>query len=90
MGEGTPEATALGGLFTGRIEMLWNEIEKDWKNLSNKFKTKWPKLTDADIKAIGGKRNELIERLTKQYKTERNKIEKEVDDFAKTLKPVKA
>jgi uncharacterized protein YjbJ (UPF0337 family) len=90
MGEESPEATALEGLFTGRIEMLWNEIEKDWKNLSNKFKTKWSKLTDADIKAIGGKRNELIERLTKQYKTERNKIEKEVDDFAKTLKPVKA
>lgn len=70
--------------------MQWIDIEKDWKNVSKKFQTKWPKLTDADIKAIAGKRLELMNRLGKYYKTDKVKLEKEVDEFMKTLKPVKA
>ena len=70
--------------------MLWTEIQKDWKGLSKKFKTKWSKLTDADLTAIAGKRDELVKRLVQHYKTDKAKIEKEVDDFIKTIKVVKA
>jgi len=70
--------------------MQWTEIQKDWKSISNKFKTKWSKLTDTDITAIAGKRDELISRLAKYYKTDKTKLEKEVEDFIKNIKPVKA
>lgn len=65
--------------------MLWADIHKDWKNVSKKFKAKWSKLTDADLMAIAGKRDELIKRLYGYYKTDKVKLEKEVDDFIKTL-----
>ncbi len=70
--------------------MLWTDVQKDWKILSSKFKTKWPKLTDADLKAIAGKRDELVKHLVPLYKTDKVKLEKEVEDFIKTLKAVKA
>ena len=70
--------------------MLWTEVQKDWKTLSSKFKTKWSKLTDADLKAIAGKRDELTKRLVAYYKKDKVELEKEVDDFIKTLKVVKA
>jgi len=66
--------------------MLWNDIQKDWKLLSKKFKTKWSKLTDADLTAIAGKRDELVKRLVNYYKIDKVKLEKEVDDFVKALK----
>ncbi|MCB9831804.1 MAG: CsbD family protein [Planctomycetes bacterium] len=65
--------------------MLWNEIKTNWKTLAPKFKTKWAKLSDTDIKTIAGKRDELIDCITKIYKAERPKIEKELDEFARTL-----
>ncbi len=70
--------------------MQWTEIQKDWKNVSKKMKTKWSKLTDADITAIAGKQDELVSRLGKHYKTDKVKLTKEVDDFIKTLKTVKS
>ena len=70
--------------------MLWTEIQKDWKNVSKRFQTKWSKLTDKDLTTIAGKRDELVKLLVKYYKTDKVKLEKEVDEFVNTLKPVKA
>ena len=66
--------------------MKWKEVKDQWPVLGKRFQTKWTKLTDADLKAIGGKREELIERLHKTYKLEKPKLEKEIDEFTKTLK----
>jgi len=65
--------------------MLWADILKDWKSVSMKFKAKWSKLTDADLIAIAGKRDELVKRLHGYDTTDKVKLEKEVDDFIKTL-----
>lgn len=70
--------------------MQWTEITKDWKAVSKKFSAKWPKLTEADLTAIAGKREELVKRLEKYYKIDKVKLQNEVDAFIKTLKPVKA
>ena len=66
--------------------MLWNEVKLNWKDVKNQFKGKWNKLTDADLTAIAGKREELVTRLNKIYKTEKVKLEKEIDEFIKGLK----
>jgi hypothetical protein len=77
------------GSNSRRDTMLWTDIQKDWKNISKKFSTKWNKLQDADLKAIAGKRDELVKHLVKLYKSDKAKMEKEVDDFIKTIKPMK-
>lgn len=66
--------------------MQWMDIQIDWKSLSKAFKAKWTKLTDADLTAIAGKREELIKRLAAHYKTDKAKLEKEIEDFIRTLK----
>jgi uncharacterized protein YjbJ (UPF0337 family) len=67
--------------------MKWNEIERDWKGLKAQFRTKWNKLTDADLTAIAGKRDELVNRLYQHYKSDKRKLEKEVDEFIAKIKP---
>jgi uncharacterized protein YjbJ (UPF0337 family) len=39
--------------------MNWDRIEGDWKQFVGKVKEKWGKLTDDDIAAINGKREQL-------------------------------
>ena len=39
--------------------MNWDRIEGDWKQFVGKVKEKWSKLTDDDIAAINGKREQL-------------------------------
>jgi uncharacterized protein YjbJ (UPF0337 family) len=68
--------------------MLWTDVQKDWKSLSTNFKTKWSKLTNEDLTAIAGKREELVARLVRYYQKDKAALEKEVDDFIKTLKAV--
>ncbi len=66
--------------------MQWNDIKTNWKTIAPKFKTKWNKLTDTEIKTIAGKKEELVDCIVKHYKSEKKKVEKELDDFVKTLK----
>lgn len=66
--------------------MQWNDIKANWTDFRKEFQVKWSKLSEADLTAIGGKRDELISRLQKAYKTDKVKLEKEVDDFIRSLK----
>lgn len=70
--------------------MQWTDIKKDWKYVSPRFKSKWSKLTDADLTAVAGGKEELITRLAKHYKTDKVKLQTEVDEFIKTLKTIKS
>ena len=65
--------------------MNWHDVSTDWNKVSKKFQTKWGKLKDTDLKAIGGKREELVGRLQKLYSMDKTKADKAVDDFVKTL-----
>ncbi|MCB9896447.1 MAG: CsbD family protein [Planctomycetes bacterium] len=66
--------------------MLWNDVTSNWQDLRKEFQVKWSKLTETDLTAINGKRDELVRRLQTAYKTDKVKLEKEVDDFIKSLK----
>ena len=43
--------------------MNWDQIKGDWHQLSRKLKEKWKMLTDADLKTIAGRRDQLEEVL---------------------------
>ena len=47
--------------------MNWDVLKGNWKQLTGKVKQKWGKLTDDDLTAIGGKRDEMVGRLQKHY-----------------------
>lgn len=53
-------------------------LKGDWKILKGKIKQQWGKLTDDDLEQIGGKREELLGRIQKQYGIERDEAEKQL------------
>ena len=50
------------------------------------MKEKWGKLTDNDLTTIAGKRDQLAGKLQERYGYEKERIERELDEFTKSLK----
>lgn len=61
--------------------MNWDTIQGEWKQIKGKVKEKWGKLTDDDLKVIGGKKDQLVGTLQKRYGYEKDRAEKEIDSF---------
>jgi len=61
--------------------MNWDQVKGDWKQFQGKIREKWGKLTDNDLEVIAGKKDQLVGKLQKAYGYQKDKAEKEVDDF---------
>lgn len=61
--------------------MNWDRIEGNWKQFKGQIQQKWGKLTDDDLDVIEGKREELVGRVQERYGYERDRAEREVDEF---------
>ena len=66
--------------------MNWDRIEGNWKQLKGKAKARWGKLTDDQFDVIAGKREQLVGRVQEQYGLAKDDAEKQVDQFAASLK----
>ena len=66
--------------------MNWDQIAGGWKQFTGKVKEKWGKLTDDDVTAVAGKRDQLVGKLQQRYGYEKAQAEREIDEFARDLK----
>jgi uncharacterized protein YjbJ (UPF0337 family) len=66
--------------------MNWDRIEGDWKQFVGKVKEKWGKLTDDDLAAINGKREQLEGKIQERYGHAKDVVKKDVDDWHESLK----
>lgn len=66
--------------------MDWNEVEGNWKQFTGKVKEKWGELTDDDVTAVNGKRENLLGKLQEKYGYAKDMAEREITDFARDLK----
>src|ERR1700732_567999 len=73
-------------LTTGESTMDWNRVEGHWKEVKGKVKEKWGKLTDDDLTAINGQREQLEGRLQQRYGYAKDQARKDVDTWFSTLK----
>jgi uncharacterized protein YjbJ (UPF0337 family) len=67
-----------------RIDMNWDEIAGKWKQAVGKAKEKWGKLTDDDLTAINGKRDQLVGKIQQRYGIVKEAAEKQVDEFSRS------
>ena len=67
--------------------MNWDQVEGNWKQIKGKIKEKWGKLTDDDLQMISGKRDHLAGVLQERYGYEKDRAERELDEFARSMKP---
>lgn len=76
----------LNGFLEGGCPMDWNRVEGNWKEVKGKVKEKWGKLTDDDLTAINGQRDQLEGRLQQRYGYAKDQARKDVDTWFSSLK----
>ncbi len=65
--------------------MNWDIAKGKWKELQGQARTKWGKLTDDDLQQAAGDRDRFVGRIQQRYGIEKDKAEREVDDWMKTM-----
>lgn len=65
--------------------MNWDQIKRNWQQVSDKIKVTWGKLSEDDLAAIAGDRNLLAGLLQQRYGYAKGRAETKVDEFAEGL-----
>jgi uncharacterized protein YjbJ (UPF0337 family) len=61
-------------------------FEGKWHEMKGKIKEKWGKLTDNDLTEINGKTEYLLGKLQTYYGYDKERAEKELNNFEKSCK----
>ena len=59
-----------------------DQFEGKWKQLKGTVKQRWGKLTDDDVTALSGKKDELVGRIQERYGITREQAQREADEWA--------
>ena len=70
--------------------MNWDRIEGNWKQFTGAAKNKWGKLTDNQLAAIAGKRDQLAGKIQECYGLTKDAAEKQIADWQSGQKEAKA
>jgi len=65
--------------------MNWDRVQGNWKQLTDKVKEQWGKLTDDDVARINGNREQLEGELQAKYGYAKDKAKQEVDNWCNRL-----
>ena len=65
--------------------MNWDLLEGKWQEMKGHVRSKWGKLTDDDLEAVAGKKDQLVGRLQQRYGMRRDAAENEVDSWIKQV-----
>jgi uncharacterized protein YjbJ (UPF0337 family) len=63
--------------------MNWDQLKGDWKQFSGKVREKWGDLTDDDLEAARGKRDQFEGLLQKKYGIAKEEAKRQLDEFEK-------
>jgi uncharacterized protein YjbJ (UPF0337 family) len=61
--------------------MNWDRIAGNWKQAKGKVKEQWGKLTDHDLDAIAGKRDQLAGKIQNSYGVGKDEAEKQIGEW---------
>jgi uncharacterized protein YjbJ (UPF0337 family) len=61
--------------------MDWDRIQGNWKQFTGRVKEKWGKLTDDDLTAINGRRDQLEGKLQERYGWAKDQVRRDVDNW---------
>ncbi len=64
--------------------MNWDTVEGNWKQFKGTVKEKWGKLTDSDVDALSGKKDQFLGKLQERYGYSKDEAEREMDEWART------
>jgi uncharacterized protein YjbJ (UPF0337 family) len=61
--------------------MDWDRIQGNCKQFTGRVKEKWGKLTDDDLTAINGRRDQLEGKLQERYGWAKDQVRRDVDNW---------
>lgn len=67
------------------MSMNWNQIKNNWNTVSDKIRRTWGKLSDEDLRAVAGRREQLAIMLQRRYGYATVVAENKVDLFVQEL-----
>ena len=79
-------AGVVFNLKYGDTPWTGTELKETGKEFRGKVKEKWGKLTDDDLTAINGKRDQLEGRLQQRYGFAKDQVRKDIDSWFSALK----
>jgi uncharacterized protein YjbJ (UPF0337 family) len=63
---------------------LWEKFKGNWNQTQGAVKEQWGKLTDDDLLAIEGRRDQLVGKIQARYGISREEAERQVGTWEKT------
>ncbi len=65
--------------------MDWTRVEGNWKQIRGRAKERWGKLTDDDLTAIAGRRDQLEGMIQERYGYAKERARKEIEDWTSSI-----
>ena len=66
--------------------MTEDQVAGQWNLIKGKAKERWGRLTDDDLDVVDGKLDQLVGQVQKAYGLERERAQKQVDEFIKSYR----
>lgn len=66
--------------------MNWTQIEGKWEQLKGDVKSEWGKLTDNDLGAVKGNRDQLVGKIVERYGVLKEKAQQDVDAWTQRMR----
>jgi uncharacterized protein YjbJ (UPF0337 family) len=66
--------------------MNWDIIEGKWDQFKGDVRSKWAKLSDDDLSAVGARKDKLIGKIQERYGVLRDDAERQVDAWLAGIK----
>lgn len=63
-----------------------DRISGKWNQIKGKAKEQWGRLTDDDLDVIDGRLDQLVGKVQEAYGMERERAQKQVDEFMKSCR----
>ena len=65
--------------------MEWSMIEREWATYQWQIRARWGRLSDDDLRAAGGRRDQLVSVIQQRYGVAFETAQREVDGWARAL-----
>lgn len=65
--------------------MDWTRVEGNWKQMKAGVKERWGKLTDDDLTAIAGRRDQLEGMIQERYGYAKERAQREIEDWYRSM-----
>ena len=66
--------------------MNWTQVEGKWEQVKGDVKTRWGKLTDDDLKMVGGQLDRLVGKIVERYGVKKEQAHQDIEEWVDRIR----